>query len=294
VKGTATVSPATRPCRSVALTAAGNGLGRAIALGFAAKRCIVFGTAASAEEAQELRASSGGRVSLTVCDITKPEAVRAWAGGVSDAVGEAGIDVLINISGGGTAGPVELLTLAAVRHDFDVNVFSVVSVVNSMLPALKKAHGLVLQILPEVIGPGLPFNGVSEASKAAVEAVCSAYRAELAPFGVDVTVAASEVLGAHGLKDFDVALARLLSVMAPRERKRYGKPFGKLANHLTDFRLTEDAFAPGAAQVIDITEHRPAPARIFLGMGLRETALSGSETSVAVLEATLTHLAGLS
>ena len=40
-------------------------------------------------EVQDLKEASGGRVSLTVCDITKEQAVKAWAGGVSDALGIA-------------------------------------------------------------------------------------------------------------------------------------------------------------------------------------------------------------
>ena len=77
--------------RSAVVTGAGGGLGRDIALGLAAKGYIVFGTALSAAEVQDLKEVSGGRVSLTVCDITKEQAVKAWAGGVSDALGGAAL-----------------------------------------------------------------------------------------------------------------------------------------------------------------------------------------------------------
>jgi len=39
---------------------------------------MVFGTAFAPAEVEGLKKASGGRVSLTVCDITKPEAVKAW------------------------------------------------------------------------------------------------------------------------------------------------------------------------------------------------------------------------
>ena len=71
--------------RSAVVTGAGGGLGRDIALGLAAKGYVVFGTAMSPAEVQDLKDLSGGRVSLAVCDITKEQAVKAWAGGVSDA-----------------------------------------------------------------------------------------------------------------------------------------------------------------------------------------------------------------
>ena len=69
--------------RSAAVTGAGGGLGRDIALGLAAKGYLVFGTAMSTAEVQDLKDASGGRVSLTVCDMTKEESVKACAGGVS-------------------------------------------------------------------------------------------------------------------------------------------------------------------------------------------------------------------
>ena len=82
--------------RSAAVTGAGGGLGRDIALGLAAKGYVVFGTAMSVAEVQDLKDASGGRVSLTVCDMTKEESVKAWASDVSDATGDSGLDILIN------------------------------------------------------------------------------------------------------------------------------------------------------------------------------------------------------
>src|SRR5439155_15902822 len=101
--------------RSAAVTGAGGGLGRDIALGLEAKGYIVFGTAMSAAEVQDLKDASGGRVSLTVCDMTREASVKAWVGGVSDALGGAGLDLLINNAGILTPGPIEVLPLDAIR-----------------------------------------------------------------------------------------------------------------------------------------------------------------------------------
>src|SRR5258708_5292625 len=134
---------ASRHCgRSAAVTGAGGGLGRDIALGLAAKGYVVFGTAMSAAEVQDLKEASKGRVSLTVCDMTKEESVKAWAGEVSEALGESGLDVLINNAGILTPGPIEVLPLDAIRREFDVNVFGALSVINAFLPALRQAPAL--------------------------------------------------------------------------------------------------------------------------------------------------------
>src|ERR1700724_1727702 len=52
--------------RSAAVTGAGSGLGRDIALGLAVKGYRVFGTAMSSEEIADLKKASGGAVNLTV------------------------------------------------------------------------------------------------------------------------------------------------------------------------------------------------------------------------------------
>src|ERR1700748_2556331 len=98
--------------RSAVVTGAGAGLARDIALGLAAKGYVVFGTAMSTAEVRDLKDASEGRVSLTVCDMTKEESVKDWAGGVSDALGDSGLDILINNAGILTPGPIEVLPLA--------------------------------------------------------------------------------------------------------------------------------------------------------------------------------------
>jgi len=107
-RGTGNVVASNKSGQSAVVTGAGSGLGRDIALALAARGYIVFGTAFAAVEVQDLKQASGGRVSLTVCDITKEQAVRAWAAGVSDALGATGLDLLVNNAGILTPGPLEI------------------------------------------------------------------------------------------------------------------------------------------------------------------------------------------
>src|SRR5260221_3991613 len=116
--------------RSAAVTGAGGGLGRDIALGLAAKGYVVFGTAISAGEVQDLKDASGGRVSLTICDMTKEEAVKAWASGVSDALGDSRLHILINNAGMLTPGPIQVLPLQAIPRELVVNGVTGMSVIN--------------------------------------------------------------------------------------------------------------------------------------------------------------------
>src|ERR1700679_4397807 len=150
--------------RSAVVTGAGSGLGRDIALGLAAKNYRVFGTAMSPGEIQDLNSASGGSVTLGLCDITDEAAVKAWADEVTQQ-NDGRIDLLISNAGILTPGPLEVLPLGAIRHEFEVNVFGVLTVINAFLPALRQAHGRIVQISTWTASLPLPFNGPSGASK---------------------------------------------------------------------------------------------------------------------------------
>jgi NAD(P)-dependent dehydrogenase (short-subunit alcohol dehydrogenase family) len=279
--------------RSAAITGAGGGLGRDIALQLAAKGYVVFGTAFTPAEVQALKEASSGRVSLVVCDITKPEAVKAWAGGVSDALGDAGLDLLINNAGILTPGPIELLPLDAIRREFDVNVFGALSVINAHLPALRKARGRVVQISTWTASVPLPFNGPSGASKAAMEVFAAAYRAELKTFGVDFVVAAAGNMRTGGPAKTAAALARVADGMTAPQRELYGKAFSTFATKLNSMQSSGLDAASAAERVIELAEQVPAPSRAPVGADADEMLRAAREKSDAELDALRLQIVGL-
>jgi NAD(P)-dependent dehydrogenase (short-subunit alcohol dehydrogenase family) len=153
--------------RSAAVTGAGSGLGRDIALGLAARNYRVFGTALSIDEVADLEQASNGAVNLTVCDITSEDSIKNWVREVEPVT--EGLDLLINNAGILTPGPLEVLPLTAIRREFDVNVFGALAVINAFLPALRRNRGRIVQISTWTASLPLPFNGPSGASKAAME-----------------------------------------------------------------------------------------------------------------------------
>ena len=284
---------AEQSCRSAVVTGAGGGLGRDLALQFAAKGYVVFGTAMAASEVQDLKEASGGRVSLAVCDITKPEGVRAWASGVSDALGNAGLNLLISNAGILTPGPIELLPLDAIRREFDVNVFGALSVINAYLPALRQARGRVVQLSTWTASVPLPFNGPSGASKAAIEVFTAVYRAELKAFGVDFVVAAAGNMKTGGPAKTAAALARVADAMTPQQRKLYGPAFETFASNLNAMQSAGLDAASAAARVIELAEQIPAPSRAPVGADADEMLRAAREKSDAELDALRLELIGL-
>jgi NAD(P)-dependent dehydrogenase (short-subunit alcohol dehydrogenase family) len=241
------------------VSGAGTGLGREIALGLAARRYIVFGTADSAQEVENLRGASSGRVSLAVCDLKNAAAVNAWAAGISEAIGASGLDLLINNTTHLSQGPLELVTLDEVRREFEVNVFGSLAVINAFLPALRMAQGRIVHISSCTKETPRCFDGVGAASQAAMEVFSGAYRAELKPFGIDVIVPAISDLEADGSRPI-AALAQIDLRMTAVQRKLYGQRLRTSMEELAGCAARGEP-ATVAARVVELSIQRHVAAR---------------------------------
>jgi NAD(P)-dependent dehydrogenase (short-subunit alcohol dehydrogenase family) len=278
--------------RSAAITGAGSGLGRDIALGLAAKGYRVFGTAFSVEEIADLKKASNGAVRLSRCDITDEAAVRAWASEVTNQ-NEGRIDLLISNAGILTPGPLEVLPLSALRREFEVNVFGAFSVVNAFLPALRKARGRVVQVSTMTATLPFPFNGPSGASKAAFDALAAVYRAELKPFGVDVVLAVAGNMRTGGPAKTAAALKRVADQMTSEQRDLYGKAFDTVATTLNNMQGSGLDSVSAANRVIELAEQVPAPSRGPVGADAEEVLRLVREKSDAEQDAMRLHMVGL-
>jgi NAD(P)-dependent dehydrogenase (short-subunit alcohol dehydrogenase family) len=278
--------------RSAVVTGAGSGLGRDIALGLAAKGYRVFGTAISSEEIADLEEASDGAVTLGQCDITDEAAVKAWAAEVTGQ-NEGRIDLLVSNAGILTPGPLEVLPLDAIRHEFEVNVFGALAVVNSFLPALRKARGRIVQISTMTATLPFPFNGPSGASKAAFDALAAVYRAELKPFGVDVVLAVCGNMRTGGPAKTAAALNRLTEQMTSEQRELYGKAFDTFATTLNDMQGSGLDSVSAANRVIELSEQVPAPSRGAVGEDAEEIMRLVREKSDAEQDAMRLQIVGL-
>ncbi len=279
--------------RSVAVTGAGSGLGRDIALGLAAKNYRVFGTAMTDEEVAGLQQASSGAVTLTRCDITDEGAVKRWARDVA-ATTDGALDLLISNAGILTPGPLEVLSLDAIRREFDVNVFGAVSVINAFLPALRKSSGRIVQISTWTASLPLPFNGPSGASKAAMEVLATVYRAELKPFGIDVVIATPGNMRTGGPAKTAAALVRVAEGMTSEQRTLYGRAFDSFAAALNTGQSSGLDSVSAASKVMELAEQVPAPIRAPVGPDAEEILRVVREKSDAEQDAFRLRLVGLS
>ena len=166
--------------KRVVVTGASSGIGLACAKRLAARGWEVFGGIRSDADAAALREAGVQPLRL---DVTAAEQIAAAA----DAVGPD-LHGLVDNAGIAIAAPLELVPMAELRRQLEVNVVGQVAVTQAFLPALRRAGGRI--VLMGSIGgrSSLPFLGPYAASKHALEAIADSLRLEVAPFGVAVSI----------------------------------------------------------------------------------------------------------
>ncbi len=131
--------------------------------------------------------SKGGKALVVPTDMSQSEQVANLAETVLSTWGQ--VDVLVNNAGYGQMGPIELVDDGAVRRQFDVNVFGVLDLTRRLIPAMRaRKSGRIINISSVAGKVSLPFMGIYNASKHALEAISDSLRLELAPFGIKVVV----------------------------------------------------------------------------------------------------------
>ena len=99
------------------------------------------------------------------------------------------MDVIINNARYGHMGPTELVSDEALKEQFDTNVFGLMRVTRTFLPAIReRKSGRIINVSSVGGRVTFPFMGVYNASKYAVESLSDALHMELKPFGVDVVL----------------------------------------------------------------------------------------------------------
>ncbi|MFB6138959.1 MAG: SDR family oxidoreductase [Halosimplex sp.] len=167
----------------VLVTGAGGGIGSATALAFADRGWRVYATDVATPLPERVRERCETR-ELDVTDETRCERV------VESVVAETGrLDCLVNNAGYAEAGPVEDVSVDAVRDEFDVLVHGPHALARAALPHMReRGQGRIVtvsSVMGLVSSPGL---GAYAAGKAAVESLHDALRVELRGTGVDAAL----------------------------------------------------------------------------------------------------------
>jgi NAD(P)-dependent dehydrogenase (short-subunit alcohol dehydrogenase family) len=117
-------------------------------------------------------------------DVTNDDSVTK---GVESAIQQlGGLDVLMNNAGIGSAGMIEFFTTADFQRMYEVNVFGVQRMNRAVVPYFRaQKSGLIIYTSSLLGRITLPFYGLYQSSKWALEALAENYRVELSTFGIE-------------------------------------------------------------------------------------------------------------
>ncbi|MDD5676984.1 MAG: SDR family NAD(P)-dependent oxidoreductase [Kiritimatiellae bacterium] len=169
--------------RSVIVTGASGGIGRATARVLRAQGWRVFPTARRGEDIESLKSEGFEALFANMDDGVS---LRALVDTVLKLTGGK-LGALVNNAGYGQPGALEDLSRETMRAQFETNVFGLQELTNLCLPTLRRqGWGRIVHISSVAGRLALPFMGIYSASKFAVEAMADALRVELFDSGIAV------------------------------------------------------------------------------------------------------------
>jgi len=172
--------------RVAAITGAGSGIGRGLALELAARGCQLavsdIDDAGLAETValveRSARRRGGVEVSSTHVDVTDREAVEAWASATIDEFGH--VNLIFNNAGVALAANVSAMSYDSFRWLMDINFWGVVHGTMAFLPHLKTSGDGHVVNISSVFGLlGIPSQSAYNSAKFAVRGFTDALRTEL-------------------------------------------------------------------------------------------------------------------
>ena len=234
--------------KTALITAAGQGIGRATALAYAAEGAAVKATDINSETLAELAGTPG--IETMVQDVTDPAAIAAtmaWAGPV---------DVLFNCAGVVHAGSILECSEADWDFAFALNATAMFRMMKAVLPGmLERGRGSIINMSSVASSvKGVPNRFAYSASKAAVLGMTKAVAADYVTRGIRCNAICPGTVDSPSMHqrlrdtgDYEAAWA---AFVARQPMGRIGSP-EEIAALATYLASDESAYTTGQAHVID-------------------------------------------
>ncbi len=170
--------------KTVLITGASSGIGRASAEAFLADDWTVWATAREESDIEDLGEDGCETAEL---DVTNPRECERVVEALIEAEGR--LDCLVNNAGYPQFGAVEDVSTAALHEQFDVNLYGPHRLIREALPHMRaRENGTIVNVSNVAGRIAFPNQGGYAASKFALEGLSDALRMEVEEFGIDVVL----------------------------------------------------------------------------------------------------------
>ncbi|MDQ0713892.1 NAD(P)-dependent dehydrogenase (short-subunit alcohol dehydrogenase family) [Streptomyces luteogriseus] len=174
--------------RTVLVTGAGSGIGRATAHAFADEGAHVVAVGRREAPLVETAGHDPSRISPLVADVTAADGPETVVRTALDRHGR--LDVLVNNAGIVNTRSLRTYTRAGVEPLLATNLLAPVLLTQAALPALEDSRGVIVNVTTSVGQRGWPGNSLYAAGKVALEVLTRSWAVELAPLGIRVAAVA--------------------------------------------------------------------------------------------------------
>lgn len=249
---------ADRGSHAVVITGASTGIGAACALSLDRLGFRVFAGVRRTEDGEALAKEASSRLTPVRLDVTEAASIAAAADLVRTAVAEAGLAGLINNAGIAVGAPLEAVPIADLRRQFETNVVGAVAVTQAVLPLLRQGRGRLINIGSIAGRATMPLMGPYSASKYALEALTDAWRLELLPWGIRVSIIEPGAIATPIWRKSSQAARELEAASSPEVLGLYAPAVAAVKKAVED--ATRRAIPPDAvvqAVVHALTSPRP-------------------------------------
>ena len=218
--------------RTVVITGASTGIGRASAQYLAHKGWRVFAGVRKLDDGAPLQAASPN-IHPLLLDVTQAAQVDAAVDTVRQALAGQTLTGLVNNAGIAIMGPLALQPLDTFRQHFDVNVFGLLRATQACLPLLgldqnlSGKPGRIVNITSVGGRLASPFLGAYTATKHAVESMTDSLRRELVIYGIDAIA-----VGPGAVKTPIWDKAEKANASAPYAGTPWAKPISRFSETL--------------------------------------------------------------
>lgn len=174
--------------KTVLITGASQGIGRAIAVEFAREGANVAVIARSSEKLNQLRDELqvlGVSVLAQACDVTDRSALVTAVEGAAVHFGR--LDILVNNAGMGLYSPLTTVRIEDFERMMQVNFWSAVYAIQAAVPHLERQGSGIIINISSILGKlDYPWMGAYCASKHALNSLSNALRIELHDRNIEV------------------------------------------------------------------------------------------------------------